>query len=65
VEIEAVVVQAVPEQALELRADLGELGEDQHAVALGHDLFEHLLQALELVGSFRGEGAAVLKKLRG
>ena len=49
---------------LERGADLGELGEDQQAIAALDRLLDHLRQPLELVRALGGEGAAVLQKLR-
>ena len=49
---------------LQRRADLGELGEDQRALAAVDQLLHHLPEPLELVGALGREGAAILQELR-
>ena len=59
------VAVLLTEQPLQGIADLGELGEQQQALALGHDLLDHLGDPLQLVGARLEEGAAVLEELGG
>ena len=62
-EVEDRVAILLAEQPLQGVADLGELGEEQQALALGHHLLDHLGDPLQLVRAGLEEGAAVLEEL--